>query len=34
MTNDNVDKRWKPDNAGNRFCAQVAKEVYDYFEKK
>ena len=34
LTNDNADKRWKPDNAGNRFCSQVAKEVYEYFEKK
>lgn len=34
LTNGNADKRWKPDNAGNRFCSQVAKEVYEYFEKK
>jgi beta-lactamase class A len=31
LTNDNKDQRWRPDNAGNVLCAQVAKEVYDYF---
>lgn len=31
MTADNEDHRWEPDNAGNVFCAKVAKEVYDYF---
>jgi beta-lactamase class A len=31
MTADNEDHRWEPDNAGNVFCARVAKEVYDYY---
>lgn len=34
LTNDNEDKSWRPDNAGNKMCAQVAKEVYDYFIAK
>jgi beta-lactamase class A len=34
LTNENQDTRWKPDNAGNVFCAKVAKEVYDYFTTK
>lgn len=31
LTAGNEDERWKPDNAGNVLCAQVAKEVYDWF---
>jgi beta-lactamase class A len=31
LTKDNEDKRYAPDNAGNRLCAQVARSVYDYF---
>jgi D-alanyl-D-alanine carboxypeptidase (penicillin-binding protein 5/6)/beta-lactamase class A len=31
MTNDNEDKTWRADNAGNLLCARVAKEVADYF---
>jgi beta-lactamase class A len=31
LTNENEDTRWKPDNAGNEFCAKVAKEVYEHF---
>ena len=31
LSNDNEDKSWRPDNAGNVLCAKVAKEVYDYF---
>ena len=31
LTKDNEDKRYAPDNAGNRLCAQVARAVYDYF---
>jgi beta-lactamase class A len=34
LTMDNTDHRWEPDNAGNVFCAKVAKEVYDYFNAK
>jgi beta-lactamase class A len=31
LSNDNEDKSWRPDNAGNVLCAKVAKEVYDHF---
>jgi len=31
LTANNADQRWHPDNAGNLFCAKVAKEVYDHF---
>lgn len=31
MTNDNADRRWVTDNAGNRLCAEVARAVYDHF---
>jgi beta-lactamase class A len=31
LTNQNADQRWVVDNAGNLFCARVAKEVHDYF---
>jgi beta-lactamase class A len=34
MTADNRDPSWRPDNAGNLFCARAAKEVYDYFTAK
>jgi beta-lactamase class A len=34
LTAENEDKRWVLDNAGNVFCARVAKEVYDYFSSK
>lgn len=34
LTDDNEDKRWVLDNAGNLFCARVAKEVYDYYSSK
>jgi beta-lactamase class A len=34
LTADNEDKRWVLDNAGNLFCARVAKEVYEYFSAK
>jgi beta-lactamase class A len=34
LTMDNEDHRWEPDNAGNVFCAKVAKEVYDHFAAK
>ncbi len=32
MTNENEDKRWVADNAGNRLCAEVAREVFQYFD--
>jgi beta-lactamase class A len=28
---ENEDKRWVPDNAGNRLCAEIARAVYDAF---
>ena len=31
LTEDNQDRRWVPDNAGNRLCADVARVVYDFF---
>jgi beta-lactamase class A len=34
LTADNDDKRWVLDNAGNLFCARVAKEMYQYFDVK
>jgi beta-lactamase class A len=34
LTAENEDKRWVPDNAGNRLCAAVAREVFDYFSPK
>jgi len=32
MTCENEDKRWVPDNAGNRLCADIARAVYDQFD--
>src|SRR5207237_5806877 len=29
---ENQDKRWVPDNAGNRLCAEIARAVYDHFD--
>ena len=34
LSNDNEDKSWKPDNEGNRLCAEVAKTVYEHYLKK
>jgi beta-lactamase class A len=34
MTNANKDHSWRPDNAGNAMCANVAKAVYDYYTEK
>jgi beta-lactamase class A len=31
LTDQNADHRWVVDNAGNLFCAKVAKEIYDQF---
>jgi beta-lactamase class A len=30
---ENEDQRWVPDNAGNRLCAEVARVVYDHFDR-
>jgi beta-lactamase class A len=32
LSEKNEDKRYHPDNAGNRLCAEVAREVFQYFE--
>jgi len=34
LTDQNEDKRWVTDNAGNLLCAKIAKEVWDHFGKK
>lgn len=31
MTSQNEDRRWVPDNEGDRLCAEIARSVYDYF---
>jgi hypothetical protein len=31
MTNQNADKSWTPDNAGNRLCAEIARAVFEHF---
>jgi D-alanyl-D-alanine carboxypeptidase len=31
LTNDNADRRWSEDNAGDLLCARIAREVWDYF---
>ena len=33
MTDKNEDKRWVTDNAGNRLCAEVARQVFEHFKK-
>lgn len=33
LTAKNDDKRWTPDNAGNKLCAEIAREVVSYFQK-
>ena len=33
LTDENEDKRWVPDNAGNRLCAEVARAVFDHFDR-
>jgi hypothetical protein len=33
LTNNNEDKRWVADNAGNRLCADIARAVFDHFEQ-
>jgi beta-lactamase class A len=32
LTSENDDQRWKPDNAGNVFCAKAALAVYEHFD--
>ncbi len=34
MSCENQDKRWVPDNAGNRLCAEIAKAVYDHYDRR
>jgi beta-lactamase class A len=31
LTNKNEDQRWIADNAGNRLCAEIAREVFEHF---
>ena len=31
LTDDNEDKSWTADNAGNKLCADVAKAVVDHY---
>ncbi len=33
LSYDNEDKRWVPDNAGNVLCADVARAVYEHFDR-
>ena len=32
LTDENEDKRWVTDNAGNRLCADVARAIFDHFQ--
>ncbi len=34
LTNENIDRRWVPDNAGNVLCAKVAREVFDHYQSR
>lgn len=34
MTAENEDQRWVANNAGNRLCAEIAREVFDHFKSK
>ncbi|GAC1464247.1 MAG: serine hydrolase [Isosphaeraceae bacterium] len=34
LTSDNEDRRWVADNAGNRLCAEIAREVFDRFRTR
>jgi beta-lactamase class A len=31
LTSENEDQRWDADNAGNRLCAEVAREVFNHY---
>jgi beta-lactamase class A len=33
LTNKNEDRRWVRDNAGNRLCAEIAREVFAHYQK-
>ena len=33
MTDKNEDKRYAPDNAGNRLCAEIARAVFEHYRK-
>ena len=33
LTADNEDRRWVPDNAGNRLCAEAGREVFEHFRR-
>jgi beta-lactamase class A len=34
LTNENEDKTFRPDNAGNRLCAEVARTVVEHYQRK
>lgn len=34
LTNENEDKSWTADNAGNKLCAEMAKAVVEYYQTK
>ena len=34
LTNENEDKSWTADNAGNKFCAEMAKAVVEHYQSK
>ncbi|MBI3465689.1 MAG: serine hydrolase [Planctomycetes bacterium] len=34
LTDDNQDTSWTPDNAGDRLCAEIAREVYEHFSSQ
>lgn len=34
LTAENEDRRWVPDNAGDRLCAEIARDVYQHFGEK
>ena len=31
LTDGNADKSWRPENAGNKLCAEIARAVFDHF---
>ena len=34
LTNQNEDKSWTPDNAGNKLCADIARAVVEHYQRK
>lgn len=34
LTNENEDKSWTPNNAGNQFCAEMAKALVEHYQLK